>query len=237
MSPCGRTRQVTIFERSIIMRIKVGQNPRSSSSVAVVSLILCGALLSGCQSKTAHSGFLGDYSELRPSSEYKGTSEYKNPDLALADYDKFMIDPILVHFAPNAKGTAMDPAKVKKVTDYAGEQLREALSKRYQVVSAPGPGVLRLRIALTDIKKTIPAMNILPQTKLSGVGVGGASMEAEALDSQSGERVLAVVASGKGSFFAYKAGLESLGNAKEVIRKWAERFVERLDKAHGYTGD
>ncbi len=178
------------------MRIGQGHNTRTSLAVAHLSLILCGLLFVGCQSKTAHSGFLGDYSELRESSEYKGTSVYKNPNLTLADYDKFLIDPILVHFAANAKGTAMDPAKVKKVTDYAAEQLREALSKRYQVVSAPGPGVLRLRIALTDIKKTIPAMNILPQTKLSGVGVGGASMEAEAVDSQSGERVLAVVASG-----------------------------------------
>jgi len=202
----------------------------------LLSIILCGVLLAGCKSKTAHSGFLGDYSQLRASSEFKGAMEYKNPNLTLADYDKFMIDPILVHFAPNAKGTAIDPAKVKKLTDYAAEQLREALSKRYQVVSAPGPRVLRLRVALTDIKKTIPAMNILPQTKLSGVGIGGASMEAEAVDSQSGERVLAVVDSGKGSFMAIKAGLEPFGHAKELIGKWVERFVKRVDKAHGYTG-
>ena len=225
------------LERTEIMRISTSHNTRTSLAVAHLSLILCGLLLAGCQSKTAHSGFLGDYSELHESSEYKGVSEYKNPNLTLADYDKFIVDPILVHFAPNAKGTAMDPAKVKKVTDYAAEQLSRALSERYQVVSAAGPGVLRLRIALTDIKKTTPAMNILPQTKLSGVGIGGASMEAEAVDSQSGERVLAVVASGKGSFFAFKAGLESLGHAKEVIGKWAERFAKRVDKAHGYTGD
>ncbi len=191
--------------------------PRTSSSVTLLSIILCGVLLAGCKSKTAHSGFLGDYSGLRASSEHKGALVYKHPNLTLADYDKFMIDPILVHFAPNAKGTAIDPAKVKKVADYAAEQLRESLSKRYKVVSAPGPGVLRLRVALTDIKKTIPAMNILPQTKLSGVGVGGASMEAEGIDSQSGERVLAVVDSGKGSFMAIKAGLDPLGHAKEVI--------------------
>ena len=67
-----------------------------------LSFILCGVFLAGCQSsKTAHSGFLGDYSGFRASSEYKGAMEYKHPSLTLADYDKFMIDPIIVHFAPN----------------------------------------------------------------------------------------------------------------------------------------
>ncbi len=216
------------------MRIGKSQDTRSLLALGHLSFILCGVLLAGCQStKTAYSGFLGDYSGLRASSEYKGALEYKHPTLTLRDYDKFMIDPILVHFAPNAKGTAIDPAKVKKLTDYAAEQLRESLSKRYRVVTAAGPGVLRLRVALTDIKKTTPAMNILPQTKLSGVGIGGASMEAEAIDSQSGERVLAVVDSGKGSFMAFKAGLEPFGHAKEVIGRWAERVVERVDAAHG----
>ena len=216
------------------MRIGVDHNPRTSLAVAHLSFILCCVLLAGCQSsKTAHSGFLGDYSGLRASSEYKGAMVYKHPRLTLKDYDKFMIDPIIVHFAPNAKGTAMDPSKVKQLTDYAAEQLRESLSKRYRVVSTAGPGVLRLRVALTDIKKTIPAMNIHPGTKLSGVGIGGASMEAEAIDSQSLERVLAVVDSQKGNVMSIGAGLKPLGHAKQVISKWVERFVKRVDAAHG----
>lgn len=216
------------------MRISKSQNTRSLLALVLLSFILCGVLLAGCKSKTAHSGFLGDYSQLRASSEFKGAMEYKNPNLTLKDYDKFMIDPILVHFAPNAKGTAIDPAKVMKLTNHAHEKLTELLSVRYQVVTAPAPGVLRLRVALTDIKKTIPAMNILPQTKISGVGIGGASMEAEAIDSQSGDRVLAVVDTGKGSFMAFKAGLDPLGHAKQVIDRWAKRFVKRVDQAHGY---
>ncbi len=77
-------------------------------------------------------------------------------------------------------------------------------------------------------------MNIHPGTKLSGVGFGGASMEAEAIDSQSLERVLAVVDSQKGNVRFVDAGLKPLGHAKQVISKWVERFVERVDKAHGY---
>jgi hypothetical protein len=203
----------------------------------VVLVAMSSGLLTGCQAhKAAYSGFLGDYSKLRPSPEVEDALYFQNPGKSLKDYDKFMIDPVLVHFAPNAKGTVLDPAKLKKLTDYAYDEAAKALSERYAVVNAPGPGVLRLRAALTDIKKTKPAMNIHPATKLSGIGLGGASMEAEALDSQTGERVFAVVDTRQGNRLAIGAGLSQLGHAEQVIKHWIERFVSRVDKAHGYSG-
>ena len=212
-------------------------NAALSVSCMVVVAAMSTGLLTGCQAhKAAYSGFLGDYSKLQPNPEVEDALYYQAPGKSLGDYDKFMIDPVLVHFAPNAKGTALDPAKLKQLTDYAYDEVRKGLSERYSVVDAPGPGVLRIRAALTDIKKTKPAMNIHPATKLSGIGLGGASMEAEGLDSQTGERVLAVVDTRAGNRLSIGAGLDPLGHAKQVIRHWVERFVTRVDKAHGYSG-
>lgn len=211
-----------------------GKMSWSQSFTAVLGILSLGSLC-GCQvHKAAHSGFLGDYSQLRVSPEVEDALYYQDPANSLKDYDKFMIDPVLVHFAPNAKGTALDPAKLKTLTDFAFDEMTKALSVRYKVVTAPGPGVLRLRVALTDIKKTTPALNIHPATKLSGIGLGGASMEAEALDSQTGVRVIAVVDTRQGNRLAFKAGLSELGHAKQVINHWVERFVGRVDEAHGY---
>ena len=203
----------------------------------VVLAAMSSGLLTGCQvQKTAYSGFLGDYSKLRPSPEVEDALYFQNPAKSLKDYDKFIIDPVLVHFAPNAKGTALDPAKLKKLTDYAYDEAAKALSQRYAVVNVAGPRVLRLRTALTDIKKTKPAMNIHPATKLSGIGLGGASMEAEALDSQTGECVFAVVDTRQGNRLSIGAGLSELGHAQQVIKHWIDRFVNRVDRAHGYSG-
>ena len=169
-------------------------NSRGASFLLTALAVMTCGLLAGCQSKNAaFSGFLDDYSKLKPSPIVEGAQYYQDSSKSLADYDKFIIDPIIVHFAPNAKGTAFDPAKLKKLTDFAHEEMVKALSRNYKAVNTPGPGVLRIRAALTDIKKTIPALNIHPATKLSGIGLGGASMEAEALDSQTGARVIAVV--------------------------------------------
>ncbi len=89
--------------------------------------VMCSGLLTGCQAhKAAYSGFLGDYSKLHPSPEVENALYYQDPAKSLKEYDKFMIDPVLVHFAPNAKGSALDPAKLKKLTDYAYDEVAKA---------------------------------------------------------------------------------------------------------------
>ena len=209
--------------------------------IATFALIACGSLgeVRAQSTRTRisrYSGFLGDYSKLKGSRELKGAMSYENPSKKLGHYDKFIIDLVVVHFAPNAKGIGVDPIKVQQVADYFHRELWLALSMRYEVVNTPGPGVLRLRMAITDIKTTVPLMNIHPATKLLGLGLGGASMEWEAVDSQTGERVLAVVDVRRGAFnpFPSGAGFDEVGHAKEVMRYWVKRFVGRVDKVQGY---
>lgn len=201
---------------------------------SLVSLVL-GSLI-GCQpkEKTAYSGFLRDYSTMMPSPIVEGAVYDENPVKRLDQYDKFMIDPVVVHFAPNAQGTALDPAKLTRLTDYFRDEAIKALSKRYTVVKTPGPGVLRIRAAITDIQPTKPLMNIHPASKLMGAGLGGASMEAEAIDSQTKERVFAVVDTRQGDKVSVVAGLDELGHAKQVMNYWIGRFVKRVDEAHGH---
>ncbi len=205
--------------------------------IATFAFIACGSLGEVQAQSKRYSGFLGDYSKLKRSRQLKGAMSYENPSKSLGQYNKFMIDRVVVHFAPNAKGIGIDPFKVQQVADYAHRELWQALSIRYQVVNTPGPGVLRLRVALTDIKTNVRLMNIHPGTKLLGFGLGGASMEGEAVDSQTGERVLAVVDSRKGGInpLPSRAAIDTVAHAKEVMKYWVKRFVGRVDKAHGFT--
>ena len=88
-----------------------------------------------------------------------------SPAKSLREYAKFMLDPVLVHFAPNARGGAINPDKLDHLIDFFEEELVKALSERYQVVDKPGPGVLRLRAAITDVQPTWPMYHIDPRTK------------------------------------------------------------------------
>jgi hypothetical protein len=201
--------------------------------VILASVVLAGSLAAWATQKSSQSGFLGDYAQLKPSAERDGALYWEDRAMRLSNYKKFMVDPIVVHFAPNAAGTAVDPGELKELTDYFHSQTVKALSKNYQVVTAAGPGVLRVRAAITDINKTVPLANIHPGTKLTGLGLGGASMEAEAVDSGTNKRLAAVVETREGSRLGIAAGLSTFGHAKEVMDFWIERFVKRLDAAHG----
>lgn len=197
----------------------------------IVTAFGLAVFVAGCAGggPVGQSGFLKDYSQLKPDPKIEGARSYRAA--GLYKYRKFMIDPVIVHFAPNSEGRAIDPAKLKELTDYFHDAAVKGLSKNYQVVKRSGPGVLRFRVAITNIVETTPLLNIHPAMKLTGAGLGGASMEAEGIDSVSGKRVSAIVETAQGNRLSLAAGLSRFGHAKQVIDGWVERFVKRLDDA------
>ena len=192
--------------------------------------------LVGCTLEAQRSGFLGDYSQLTPSPTMEGAMVYVNPATPLRNYSKFIVDPVVAHFAPDAKGGGIDPKTLDELTDHFHAEMVKALTEGgYAVVKDPGPGVLEVRAAITQIDKTVPVANIHPAMKMSGLGLGGASMEAEGIDTATKTRVFAVTDSQKGSRMDITGGLQWYGNAKGVMSDWAKRLVKKLDEEHGKT--
>jgi hypothetical protein len=184
----------------------------------------------GCTTELKESGFLKDYSQLEKDPDHAGTKIYIDEDIDFKKYDKFRLDPVIVYFHPDAKAEGVDPDELDELVTYFEEAVTKELSNSLKQTDQLGPGVLRMRLAITDVGKTTPAMNVLPQTKITGLGIGGASMEGEALDGATGEQLAAVIQSEKGSVLAVGAGLSKWGNAKEVMDRWAKRVSERLTK-------
>ncbi len=208
-------------------------NARRMSTVSAWMTIGCFmviASLVGCSGapKAAHSGFLKDYSQLRPSEKFDGAYFWESPKLK--DYNTFMVSPVVVHFAPSAQGIGIDPGKLKQLTDRATQELMKVIAKRNRLVHKPGPGVARVRAAITDIKTTTAVANIHPGTKMAGVGLGGAAFEGEVVDSVTGERLAAIYDSKAGSRLGVTAGLQELGHAQQVIDRAVERFGQYLDE-------
>ena len=206
------------------------------NATIVISMVLFTALAGCAEKNVVYSGFLRDYSQLKPDPEVGGALRYLNPRKSLKEYNRFQIDPIAVQFSRGATGAAIDPAKLNNLTVYFRNELVKALTKNYRVVNRPGPRVLRIRAAITDVDESEPLLNIHPAMKLSGMGLGGASMEAEAVDSVTGERIGAIKETRSGNRMSITAGLSRLGHAKQVIRYWVSRFMKNLDKAHGVDG-
>jgi len=195
--------------------------------LGLVALVACG----GMETREG-AGFLSDYSQLRPTPDVEGARAWRNPDKTLPVYHRFIIEPVVVRFAGNASAKDVEPEKLQQLTTYMRDQLIKELGRsgRNQVVTAPGPGVMRVRAAITDLKKNKPALNIHPATKIAGFGLGGASIEAEGIDTPTGKRVFAFMQTRTGNRLSFVPGLENWGHAQQAMDYWAELFAKRIEE-------
>jgi hypothetical protein len=190
----------------------------------------------GCAPKRMEpTGFLSDYSRLEAQS---GVSyRWIAPGNPLGRYSKFIIDPVVAEFYTGSKAIEkrskgqLTEEELTNLTTYMHSALVKAIEDRYGVVYRPGPGTARVRVALTDLKKSSTLQNIIPISKAVGTGLGGATLEAEIIDSQTGEQLAAVVESQLGERLSLE-GLSKWGDAKAIMDRWAKRFRQRLDEAH-----
>jgi hypothetical protein len=186
--------------------------------------------LGGCAKSPQKTGFLSNYSNLEPVSST--SMRYIAPDNALGKYSSFIVDPVTTHLYDEKEAAKIADKDVQHLQQYMYEAVRKALGTRYQLVHEPGPGVARLRIAITNLKASSPVLNAIPQTKMSGIGLGQASAEAELVDSQTGAQLAAAIESSQGSRLSL-SGLSKWGDVEAVMNDWAKRLAKRIDEAHG----
>ena len=190
--------------------------------IALTALVGCGA------SAPMKTGFLSDYSHLQKKSDT--SYRYIASGNRLADYDSFIIEPIKVY---SHGGLTYAPgSEIQRLANYLRSAIVKAISGRYSVVNQPGSGTARVRIAITDVKKSTWWMNISPASKLAGSGTGEAAMEGELLDSLNGDQIAALVESQRGNQFELD-NFSEYDDVKDVMDDWAQRFRMRLDEAHG----
>ena len=196
-------------------------------------LVASHILLCACAttvSEQDQSGFLSDYSKL----ERIDDSALRFVDETAGDYSSFIIDPVVIAFRQPPDKQDFTDEELSELTAYYEEAVTEALSRNegYPIVERPGPGVARMRIGITDVEETIGVLNISIYTKITGLGLGGASFEGEIVDSVSGKQLAAAVRWGTGSRIL-KAGITHMGDAKIAINRWAKDLRAQVDEAHG----
>ncbi|HEY7746084.1 MAG TPA: DUF3313 domain-containing protein [Desulfuromonadales bacterium] len=211
-------------------------------------MLLAVLLLAGCAAggmkKVEKAGFLGDYSQLKPGGEDRAALLYIKPGVDLKPYNQIMFERVTVMLSPEADYKVVDPALLKEMTDYYQLALLNAVKDGYQVVDQPGPGVLRVRAAITDLKPSKPVANtvssILPigwvvsgATKVASddnMGTGEAATEFEVLDSLTAERLAAAVDRRQGGKMAFRG---KWTDTKDAFDFWAQSFRARLDEMRG----
>jgi len=104
--------------------------------------------------KVANVGFLSEPGRLKSQPGNGGFLCWRQSDIRWKDYDKVMIERIQVYLAQDQPQTPIDPSDLKALLDYFHGALVKNLSPEVQLVDAPGPGVLRVKLALTSLVPT-----------------------------------------------------------------------------------
>jgi hypothetical protein len=181
----------------------------------------------------ADSGFLKDYSKLQTEKDSLGVERriWVSPKLSRASHQKVFLDP--VGFYPKPEPTEkVSLATLDDLRAYTDAAARRAIGNVLPLADKPGPGVLRVRMAVTAAAvesglkpyQLIPAALIFTAAK-EAAGQGRRDVvlrvESELSDSVSGEVLGMVVRDAKGVELKSDEAL-SLQAAKPQIDAWAK---------------
>jgi len=218
---------------------------------AMKMVLLALALTAGVSSaqdpaapKPQYSGFLADYSKLQPAPDREGTQLFLDRSRDYKGYTKVLFDPVEVYLTPNPEYKGLQPDALKRMTDVFLNAFKKALGSDYQVVDALGPGVLRVRAAITGVQAVKPplgATDFIPVKAIFNLGraAAGASpqvaemtAEFEVLD-EKGVRVAAAVATRKGDKTLPQRDQVTWKDLEPITNYWATGFKQRLDEVRG----
>jgi hypothetical protein len=202
------------------------------------------------------SGFLGDYSQMQKGGDGAPLLFYRNPAADFGAYGRIRIDPVAGYVGEGGGLRKIAPEDRQALLDYFHAALRTRLAKDYEIVEEAGPGVLWLRVAVTDAKGSKVALDTLSTVVPVGLALSGLQkvalgktlttgsvrIEAEALDGGTGVRLAAMVDERTGSKLSGRLDKWSKWqDARDAFDWWGDRLGGRLaalraEEAGGVNG-
>ena len=220
----------------------------AEAAAALTLGLLLAVFASSCATEQRATGFLGEYAEnLQSGPEGGAKARWLKPEVDFSKYDKLMVDSVVFYFADDSPSKAIDPVKLKELSDIFDLEFVQTLKEKYPIVADPGPGVARMRVAITDLKLNNPAVSTLSTvTSVTPVGLGinlirrgatgtwaGSGMTAAELmviDTETNE-VIAVAADEQAAGFTER--YSEMGGVKAALKFWAERITQFVDQSRG----
>lgn len=173
------------------------------------------------------SNFLEDPPALSPLEDGSGAWYWEKPNIAKR-YNAVMFEVPEFFLHPESKYKGIKADEITVLAEAFEEGVSIKLADAYPVVDVPGPQVVRVRMALTDVymkKKGFKPWNILPVGLVAyaiksavgkNVSLEEASIELEALDSETGER-LAVLVNPRGQLRNKSQNLDDIDTSWDDI--------------------
>ena len=190
------------------------------------------------------SGFLDDYTILREGGPDDLWRSYRNPKADWHAYHAVMLEPVTLW---RSGRKSLDPVPhedlLRLVTDFQSA-IRTAFGEDFQVVDRAAPGVIRVRVGITDARAADPVLDVMTARRGTGrphpAGDGplhaetrrflaSAVIEGELRDAQTN----ALLAEGIDRRRPGAPALETWADVDRGFARWADRACARLQARIG----
>ena len=190
------------------------------------------------------SGFLDDYSLLREGGPNEVALVYRNPEANWPAYREVLFEPVTLW---RSGRKSLDPVPREDLLRLVGDfqsAVRTRLGEAFRFVDRPGPGVLRIRLAITEAHASDPVLDILTASRGTGrphpAGAGAtdaetrrfleaAVIEGEVRDAESN----VLLAEGVDRRRRGAPPLDTWAEVDRMFAFWADRVCTRLEARTG----
>jgi hypothetical protein len=183
---------------------------------------------------------------LKPGSDGQALYRYLNPKFDAKQYDKIMIDPVMIYKDGELDKEALE--NFQKLANNAYVYLTQELEKNYRIVKAPEPGALRIQWAIIDADSSKPVRNTLGTVFPIGMavsvvrvaatgkqsGVGEITMQMKFTDAVTGELMGAALDRRVGGH-NISTLWSSWNDADKALQYWSKQVVYALCGLRGGT--
>jgi hypothetical protein len=195
------------------------------------------------QEMFSRSGFLGNpsaYDLLQKVSGEGNVWRWVKPGVDPLKYKKFMVDSVVFFLSDKADYKGIDPQEMKDLCDEFNKDLVAAFkAKNLPIVADPGPDVLRIRTAITNIQPSRPGVSAITSIVPIGLGIslikkgvtggwtgsGNTATEIMFMDSVT-NAVVAMGASERAA--AFDERFSKWGSAADAFKFWSDRVADSL---------
>ena len=189
-------------------------------------------------------GFLGDETALlQPVPDHKPMMRWRSPDFVAQHYKAILIDPVIVwHMTEQSDKTGVKPAELQALAAHFQQVLTKALTDiKFPLTDKPGPGVLRISAAITEVRPSNPVRNtissVLPIGILISLGekatigrdvnVGSCAVALRFSESDTDKTVGLFTDDRQGAKYSTE-NFSELGQAQKALDDWAALIQKRI---------
>jgi hypothetical protein len=181
--------------------------------------------------------------------EEDNTLVYRNQTLDIKKYKGFYVEPGEIYAGDDADFGDRPADEKAELAKYLSDSFIQALGKEHNVVSQPGPGIVKLHLILAGYKTSRPALSTALRLMPVGLAVtlgrsaagapasftGSATYSCQITDSQTGEVLAAYMTKQSPAAYDLTSGLGETRAVRLAIDQGAEEFVKAVDRLKGKT--